>query len=135
MIKLMEISEIDTILYLWNHEMKELTGLDKEIDDYAPALEEALGHGNVYVAHNGEEIIGFAAVMEGFFISDIIFNNDVTGENLVIELKDRYDELQTDVHHKHKANVLLPKLGFKKLEESKHDILGFDEIEYEWLSE
>ena len=135
MIKLMELTEVDTIMDMWSKEMKNITGLDKEIDSYAQTVEDAFGHANVYVFHSGEDISGFAAIMEGFFISDLVYKSDETGKSLILELKKRYDELQTDLHHNHKANTLLPKLGITKLEGSTHDVLGFNENGYEWLRE
>ena len=135
MIELMELSETKKIMDLWRKEMKELTKLDEEIDDFSIVVEEVLGHANVYVAHKDKEITGFATVIEGFYISDIFFDQPTTGEELINELKKRYDELQIDLHHDHPANQVLIKLGFSKLKNGEHDILGFEEIEYEWLSE
>lgn len=135
MIKLMELSETDAIMNLWRKEMKSITGLNEEINEYSEAVEEALGHANVYVAHEANKVIGFATVLEGFYISDLIYTEEEIGKALLSELKNRYDELQIDIHHDHKANQLLPVMGFTKLSNGEHDILGFDEIEYECFAD
>lgn len=135
MIELMELSETKNIMDLWRKKMKELTKLDEEINDFSIVVEEVLGHANVYVAHKDKEISGFATVIEGFYISDIFFDEPNTGEALISELKKRYDELQIDLHHEHPANELLNTLGFSKLKHGEHDVLRFEEIEYEWLGE
>ena len=133
MIKLMELSETKSIMDLWRREMKELTRLDEEINEFSEVVEEALGHANVYVAHKNKEISGFVTVLEGFYISDFFYDDEETGKALIEDIKKRYDELQTDLHHKHQANHLLPQIGFSKLGHGEHDVLGFDEIQYEWL--
>lgn len=134
-IQLMDVSETQELMDLWKNEMIKLTGMEDEINLFFPVVEETLGHSNIYLVKEDNKINSFATVLEGFYISDLFYLNEEAGRALINDLKTRYDELQIDLHHKHPANLLLPSLDFTKLGRSEHDVLTFDEIQYEWLGE
>lgn len=134
-IQLMDVSETPEVMELWKKEMIQLTNLEDEINLFAQTVEETLGHANVYLVKENKKIMSFATVLEGFYISDFFYQSEDIGRELIDNLKTRYDELQIDLHHKHPANSLLEELGFHKLEHGEHDVLGFEEIQYEWLGE
>lgn len=134
MVELMKIEETEDVLNLWEKKTKEITNLDHEVDEYKDAMEEAIGHANIYVHHNKQKRIdGFAMIIEGVYMSDLIYPSKDVGIEIIDILKERYDEIQTDVHIDHPANELLPKLGFSFREKAVHDVMGYSENEYEWL--
>lgn len=132
-IQLMNVSETPELMELWKKEMIKLTDLEEEINIFSLAVEETLGHANVYLVKEDDKINSFATVLEGFYISDLFYLNEETGRALISDLQTRYDELQIDLHRDHSANSLLESLGFTKLGHGEHDVLEFEEIQYEWI--
>lgn len=134
MVKLMELTETKELMDLWKKEMNTFTSKTLKVNEQAYGVEEALGHGNVYVMHDkNHKIIAFAVVHEGYFITELMVDCEESTIALIQELIKRYDELQIDLYENNIANKYLIDLGFNKLGEFVNDIFDYKEIQYEYL--
>lgn len=134
MIKLMEYSETREVMELWRQEMTKLSKQEIEVKALLSEVEESMEHANVYVQHKDNEITGFATIVEGFYIADLIGDNESTLTELIKEMQSRYDELQISVHYEESSNNILKQLGFIQFGESEHEIFKHKLLEYEWFS-
>lgn len=134
-VRLVTIPEEEKVLRLWEEKSKELLGPEyqEKLGDYREAVEEMIGHANVYVLEKEGDIIAFTSIVGGYYISNFFVDTKEEGDLLMEFLQERYDELQIDVHHESKVNHWMENWGFENLGVGKHDILGYTELQYEWL--
>lgn len=135
MVRLMGITELEDVMKLWEENLINILGNEKkeEIDAYKEAAEEMMAHANVYVHLDDEKITGFISIVGGYYVSNIVFNDYSHMPKVLDYVKKRYDELQVDVFAKSKANEILVENGFTFLGTASHDVLSYEEKEYEWL--
>lgn len=135
MVRLMGITELEDVMKLWEENLINILGNEKkeEIDAYKEAAEEMMAHANVYVHLDDEKITGFISIVGGYYVSNIVFNDYSHMPEVLDYVKKRYDELQVDVFAKSKANEILVENGFTLLGTASHDVLSYEEKEYEWL--
>lgn len=134
MIRLMEIPELSIVMELWRDHLINQVKVDVQmVEDYEPAAEEMMQHANVYVYIEKEEIKGFASVVGGYYISNLVIYENEAIEEMLIYLKERYDELQVDLPANTIALDVLLKNEFTLLGDAVHDVLKYKEKELEWL--
>ncbi len=134
-VRLVTIAEEEKVLQLWEEKSKELLGPEyqEKLGDYREAVEEMIGHANVYVLEKEGDIIAFTSIVGGYYISNFFADTKEEGDLLMAVLKERYEELQADFHEDAKINQWMEAWGFEKLGTAHHDVLGYPENQYEWL--
>lgn len=135
MIQLMTIPQTKTVLDMWFDKLDKLNEDTQAVKDYKETLEEVIGHANVYVYLDANDIKAAAIIHEGYYLSDLIYQDKEIAIELIEEIKKRYDELQADVHVDDKLNEVMAATGFKFLGKSQHDLFSYEENQYEYLAQ
>lgn len=136
-VRLVTIPEEQEVLAMWKEKSIDLLGEEyiEPLENYEEAVAEMIGHANVYVLEKNHELIGFASIVGGYYISNFFVNSEEEADLLMETLQKRYDELQADFYIEVNVNAWMEKWGFSKIGESQHDVLGYPEYQYEWLDE
>ena len=134
MIRLMKITEIERVMDIWSSYLIDTIGVEKgQVAEYEPAAFEMMQHANVYVYVEDNLVTGFISIVGGYYVSNLIFSETEEVKEALQFVQERYDELQVDLFEQANANEVLLSQGFKFLGKGIHDVLGYDEKEYEWL--